>query len=246
MTYDTGLVALSIALSILGAFTALVVTGGIRRIANYEAIPRLVVAAIGIGGGVWSMHLVGLIALRLPIGAGGNVVMLVICAITVIVFTALALAVVLFDGESALGFFLGVISFSAGASAMYFFGSGTLKADFQITYSWAWLALSLSFMLQGAAATLWFVYRQRGVIETFLGAIALGLAFSAANFSALEATQFVPAQSGLLITSVHTNYSKALLIAISVYAVCGACIGLFAFFGYFRKNKRGRVNGVPG
>ncbi len=68
-TYDPALVALSIAIAILGSFTGLVMTAGIRRIRGPEVALRVALGGIGVGGGVWSMHFIAMLAVVLPIHA---------------------------------------------------------------------------------------------------------------------------------------------------------------------------------
>jgi len=65
--YDPALVAVSIATAMLGAFTALVVTSGIGRVRKPEALLRVLLAAAGIGSGIWATHVISLVALSLPI-----------------------------------------------------------------------------------------------------------------------------------------------------------------------------------
>ncbi len=66
-TYNTGLVALSIAVAMLGSFTGLVMTTGIRNAGSAEVKLRIVLGALGIGGGIWSMHFISMLAVILPI-----------------------------------------------------------------------------------------------------------------------------------------------------------------------------------
>src|SRR5205814_155873 len=66
-TYNLGLVATSVAIAILAAFVALSISARIvaatTRWARYAWASA---GAISMGGGIWSMHFVGMLAFSLP------------------------------------------------------------------------------------------------------------------------------------------------------------------------------------
>jgi NO-binding membrane sensor protein with MHYT domain len=92
--YDSGLVALSIVVAILGSFTGLVMTTGIHRVPRHEAQLRVILGGIGIGGGVWSMHFIAMLAVQLPIPLSYAVIPTSISALIAVIGTAVALTIV--------------------------------------------------------------------------------------------------------------------------------------------------------
>src|SRR5258707_11326530 len=66
-TYDPYLVALSILVASLASYTALDLGGHVEAAPGLARRVWLVAAAITMGGGIWSMHFVGLLAFRMPI-----------------------------------------------------------------------------------------------------------------------------------------------------------------------------------
>ena len=72
-TYDLPFVALSIGVAILSMYVALSVAD--RIVATSRKSVRLIwngVGAIVMGGGIWSMHFIGMLAFSLPCGVGYN------------------------------------------------------------------------------------------------------------------------------------------------------------------------------
>jgi diguanylate cyclase len=62
-TYDLGLVITSVAIAILAAFVALSISGRIAAAATPRARYAWASAgAISMGGGIWAMHFVGMLA----------------------------------------------------------------------------------------------------------------------------------------------------------------------------------------
>src|SRR5258706_12159532 len=68
-TYHAGLVALSVVVATLAAFVALSISG--RIVASSSSGAKWAWAgagAISMGGGIWSMHFIGMLAVSLPCG----------------------------------------------------------------------------------------------------------------------------------------------------------------------------------
>src|SRR5689334_20506400 len=64
--YDFRLVALSVIVAALASFTALDLAGRIRAAVNWSRYAWLAAAAVAMGGGIWSMHFIGMLAFSMP------------------------------------------------------------------------------------------------------------------------------------------------------------------------------------
>jgi two-component system sensor histidine kinase/response regulator len=68
-TYNAGLVTLSVIVAALAAFVALSISGRIVAANSHAARWAWASAgAIAMGGGIWSMHFIGMLAFSLPCG----------------------------------------------------------------------------------------------------------------------------------------------------------------------------------
>ena len=65
-TYDPYLVALSFAVACLASYSALDLGGRIRVSRRWARLAWLATAAIAMGGGIWSMHFIGMLAFIVP------------------------------------------------------------------------------------------------------------------------------------------------------------------------------------
>ena len=65
--YDLVLVFASIAVSIMASFTGLTLTRGINALPDVRRKFMIVMAAMALGGGIWSMHFVAMLAMSLPV-----------------------------------------------------------------------------------------------------------------------------------------------------------------------------------
>jgi len=61
-TYDAYLVALSFAVASFASYTALDLGGRHSRVVRLAQVTWLATAAIAMGGGIWSMHFIGMLA----------------------------------------------------------------------------------------------------------------------------------------------------------------------------------------
>ena len=66
-SYDYRLVALSILISLLASYAALEIAGRVSSARGMVRALWLGCGAVAMGVGIWSMHYVGMLALRLPI-----------------------------------------------------------------------------------------------------------------------------------------------------------------------------------
>ena len=238
-TYDIGLVALSIAAAILGSFTGLVMTTGIQQAGRMEMKLRIILGGLGIGGGIWSMHFISMLAVILPINLRYDLPETVASAVIAIVFTATALAVFGTQrfGDATLpvsALFLGL-----GIGGMHYLGMNAIRGNCFLLYSWLGVAISIVIAIQASGVALWFTFRKRGVLDTFLGSIVLGLAIAVMHYSGMEATRFIPMQDirerfDLVLSEAYL----ALTIAVTLYSVCGTCIGVFAIMTFRPKPRR--------
>jgi NO-binding membrane sensor protein with MHYT domain len=245
-TYDSGLVAVSIAIAILGSFTGLVVTTGIRHVQGPEVILRVILGGLAVGGGVWSMHFISMLAVILPVPLSYDLAETALSAVLAVIFTAIAFAIV---GRDAFGKYtlpVSALFLGAGIAVMHYLGMYAVRGNCIITYSWLGVFISVAIAVEASAVALWFAFRERGVIDTLLGAVALGLAIASMHYSGMEATRFLPAENAAeTFQGALSKTHLAIAISFTIYSVCGMCIFVFAFRTFARRTMspaRTRLN----
>ena len=195
-TYDKGLVALSIAVAILGSFTGLVMTTGIGRVRGPEVVLRLLLGGAGVGGGIWSMHFIAMLAVVLPIPLGYDIPETAASAAVAVTFTSVALWIVSKRKFGRLTLPLSALFLGLGIASMHYMGMYAIRGC-GTQYDATGVAFSILIAIQASAVALWFAFRERGVLSTFLGSVVLGLAIAAMHYSGMEATSFVRSTASL-------------------------------------------------
>ena len=65
-THDAVLIAMSIAIAVLASYTALDLAARVRASAGWMRRAWLTAAAVAMGGGIWAMHFVAMLAFSIP------------------------------------------------------------------------------------------------------------------------------------------------------------------------------------
>lgn len=94
VTYDPMLVMLSIFVAITGALTGLAVTAGYNQGGTRNYASSLIKGSIIIGGSIWSMHFIAMLAVRLPVQVNYNFVETMLSLYIAIMGTCLGLYLV--------------------------------------------------------------------------------------------------------------------------------------------------------
>jgi len=93
-TYDPILVFVSVLVSIVGAYTCFDLVIKIQK-NEYSASKKLLIgAAFAIGGSIWAMHFVAMLAVQLPIEIRYDLLTTMISGLVSVLMTAVALLIV--------------------------------------------------------------------------------------------------------------------------------------------------------
>jgi diguanylate cyclase len=93
-TYDPFLVALSVLIAVWASYDALLLAGRVK-VARGSARPVwLIAGSFAMGIGIWSMHFVGMLALRLPVAVGYDVALVTLSVVMAISSAAVAFTLV--------------------------------------------------------------------------------------------------------------------------------------------------------
>jgi diguanylate cyclase len=236
-TYDAGLIALSIAAAILGSFTGLVMMSGIRWAYGAEAALRFGLGGLGIGGGVWSMHFIAMLAVVVPAKLTYSVPETLISAGLAVLFTVVALWVVAYQKFGSFSLPSSALFLGCGIGVMHYLGMQAIRGC-SLQYSPLSMALAILIAVQASAVALWFTFRMRGVLDTFLGSIALGLAVASMHYAAMEGTRFLPVWGPAPLANVFKESTLAVSVAITLYTICSVCLIVFAVLTFSRRPVR--------
>lgn len=192
--HDSYLVFLSIAVAVIASFTALSLAGRIKASRDRSRRIWLAAAATALGGGIWSMHFVAMLAFSLPGMAmsydpGPTLLSLAIA----IGFTAAGFAVTNWKSPSKWRILAAGALIAAGVTSMHYLGMAAMRMSARLTYDPAWVALSVLIALIAATTAVWLATRNHKLGRRAAASLVMGGAIAGMHYSGMHAATFTHA-----------------------------------------------------
>ncbi|MDR7037810.1 PAS domain S-box-containing protein [Methylobacterium sp. BE186] len=190
-THDAVLVALSVLIAAAASYTALDLATRMRAASGWSSRAWLVTAAIAMGGGIWSMHFVAMLAFSLPgLEVGYDLRLTLISLALPIAVTGLGFFVVNRPGAGPVALCLSGLVMGLGIAGMHYTGMAAMRVPADLHYDHLWVAVSILIAIGAAVAALWLAFNQTGVRQRLLAAIIMGLAVSGMHYAAMQGSVF--------------------------------------------------------
>src|ERR1700682_5830191 len=189
-TYNPYLVALSILVAAFASYTALDLGG---RVAATRAVaPRvcLVAAAIAMGGGIWSMHFIAMLAFNIPIPMSYDIGLTTLSLVVAIFVTGTGFYFINRQSAPPLSLVFSGIFMGLGIAAMHYIGMAAMREHAEISYDFLFVALSLVIAIGASTAALWLAFRTTDLGQKLVAAVVMGVAISGMHYSAMRGTTF--------------------------------------------------------
>ena len=219
--YNLYLILASLAIALMSGFTGLSLTQG----ASVMGIGRrkLVVSmsAIALGGGIWSMHFVAMLAMTLPVPFHYNALITMASAFVAILLTGTALLLVHFGERTPRRIKLAGIYVGCGILAMHYLGISGIQ-DVKTIYSTFGIAVAIIASLCLCMVSFWISYGRRGSRNILLGTVAFGTTVVAVHFIAMAGTEFVKLEGGLSTGLRLSNEVLAFGVTLTSFIISGA------------------------
>jgi two-component system sensor histidine kinase/response regulator len=231
--YEPWLVLISISIAILAAFVALSTSSRIVAATSWRGRWAWTGAgALSMGGGIWAMHFVGMLAFSLPCGISYDPLWTMLSMIPGVLASWVALYVISHVTDpSPKRLAAGAVLMGAGIGTMHYAGMAAMRPEALVRYEPGAVAISVIVAVVLAFVSLEIRFRlRRTMISPGLanGAAAaiMGLAVAGMHYCAMRAAVFFPAQVAHAADVAPPSTLMALLIA--VISVLIAAIVLIA------------------
>jgi NO-binding membrane sensor protein with MHYT domain len=192
-THDSALVALSILVATVTSYTALDLAGRIRACAGLAWYAWLVTAAVAMGGGIWSMHFVAMLAFSMPgMEVQYELALTTLSLVLPILVTGAGFFVVSRKEPSSLALGTSGLFMGLGIVAMHYTGMAAMSIGANLSFDMLWVAISVLIAIVASTLALWLALRHSGLLQKLVAAIAMGLAISGMHYAAMNAAIFTP------------------------------------------------------
>ncbi|UUX51860.1 LytTR family transcriptional regulator DNA-binding domain-containing protein [Nisaea acidiphila] len=222
VSYDPLLVVASVAVAAMASFTGLRLLTGLRYVDGRTRKAQLAKAAMAIGGGIWSMHFVGMLALRLPVPVAYDLLFTLGSVLIAILITGAGLALMHMGVRSIAKTVAAGTLIGCGIVAMHYVGMQALQGSCIVEFSPLGFVLPTVIAILSSTCALALAYKKRTLVQLSLGAVVLGVTISSMHYSAMAFTAFSRVEMALPVEGpVLPDTYLALVVAVAAFLVCG-------------------------
>jgi len=210
-TYNSGLVILALLIAIFASYTALDLANRVHSSKKVWRLLWLIGGAIAMGTGIWSMHFVAMLALRLDVPVSYDLWQTTLSWLYGVVASGMALYLVSRWETSPLLLLLGVgsIVMGAGVAWMHYAGMSAMRMSATLHYDPVRVTLSIVIAIVASfiALRLSFLFSRRQH-HNFWGwqlaaALAMGLGISGMHYAGMWATWFE--REGKMVNTIDAS-----------------------------------------
>jgi NO-binding membrane sensor protein with MHYT domain len=189
-TYDPYLVALSILVAGFASYTALDLGGNVALAQGPTHRIWLAAAALTLGGGIWSMHFVAMLAFMLPMPMSYDVGLTILSLMLAILATGGGFYVISRPGVSRPRLVLSGVFMGIAISGMHYTGMAAMRGPVELSYDPLWFALSVIIAIGAATGALWLGFRTTHTGRKLAAAIIMAVAISGMHYTGMRAAIF--------------------------------------------------------
>ena len=194
-SYSTSLVVISLCVAILASYTALDLAGRIATAKGRAVYLWITGGAVAMGIGIWSMHFIGMLALRLPFALGFDVAITLFSLLIAVLSSGFALWLVSQPRLPAWQLAFGALVMGAGIASMHYTGMAAMRMTPGIDYDPTLFGASLVIAVVASGAALWIAFNLRGntpFVRLARGgaAVVMGVAIVGMHYTGMAAARF--------------------------------------------------------
>jgi PAS domain S-box-containing protein len=225
--HDLRIVVLAIAIAVLASYTALDIGNRIKAASGTARMWWLAAGAAAMGGGIWSMHFIAMLAFRMPVPIGYSVGLTVASLLVAILVTGIALFIasrgeITLKRIAAAGSFMGL-----GVAAMHYVGMAAMRMAAEIHYDPGLFLLSVAIAVVAASAALWLAFTAESGWQKLACAMVMGAAIAGMHFTAMSAAHYDALATPSPID--HADLSPQMLaLGIATLTFYVLCLGLLS------------------
>jgi diguanylate cyclase len=223
VTYETWLVLLSIVMAIQGAYVGLSLAVQISDATGARRRLLLAGATVSFAVAIWTMHFVGMLAVRLPFQVDYLVLPTLLSFLVCAIVVGAAVYATSSGPLTLLRLTLSSCLMGGGIFAMHYLGMSALDASAHMIHDPVYVASSMAIAIAASGLALWLATGRGGRPPLVLSSVAFGVAVSGMHYTAMRGVTLYP----FVTTSSGAPALSTDLLAI-VVAVVGFCVsGIF-------------------
>ncbi len=220
--HDPLLVGLSILIAVLASYTSLTLAGRLKTAERRGRLFWLCAAAVALGGGIWSMHFVAMLAFSLGMAIDYQAGLTVASLLAAIVVAGTALYTVDRWKATRTSILVAGTFAGFGGATMHYGGMAAMRMNATISYDPTLFTASIVIAVVAATAALWLAFNLEAAWHKVAAAFVMGAAIAGMHYTGMAATIFTPlADAPSTAASTISTYGLASAVAAASIAIFG-------------------------
>ncbi len=223
VNHSSFLIVMSCVVALVAGFTGLSLTRDLSEKPMFQKKASIALAAVALGGGIWAMHFVAMLGLKLPILFYYDAAITLVSALSAILLVGAALILLHFADRTPFIISLAGGIVGTGVLVMHYIGMAglelcrTVYATSGVVYS-SFVAIGLCIL------AFWIAYGKRTNRNIVLGTICFAVAVCSVHFLAIAETNFVQEPNVAEFGPSRSNETLALGVIFFSFVIFGACL----------------------
>jgi diguanylate cyclase len=221
VTYEPGLVLLSIVMAVQGAYVGLSLSVQIGAAAGMRRRLLLAGAAFSLAVAIWTMHFVGMLAARLPFPVDYLVFPTLLSFLVCVMVVGSAVYAASAGPLTWVRLTLSSCLMGGGICSMHYIGMSALHASAHMIHAPAYVAGSMAIAIGASGLALWLANHKGVRPPLILSAIAFGIAVSGMHYTAMEGMTLFPHVTALSGAPALSTDLLAIVVAVVAFGISG-------------------------
>lgn len=221
VAHNMVLVMASIAVSLVAAFTGLAITNNIASLPEARRKKLVVMSAFIIGGGIWSMHFVAMLAHEISVPVYYDSLQTLGSALIAILVAGAALLLLHFSSRTPTVLIVSGMVLGFGIIVMHYVGMLAIRGVIP-HFSVGSVLMAVLVAAVACVAAVRVAYGYRSKQNIVLGSAVFGFAVAAVHYAAMLGTTFQPDDGFEPVPVAMANHTLAFSVTMASFVICGA------------------------
>ena len=221
VTYEAWLVLLSIVMAIQGAYVALSLSLQIGGATGTRRRLLLAGATVSFAVAIWTMHFVGMLAVRLPFQVDYLVLPTLLSFLVCAIVVGGAVYATSSGPLTVLRLTLSSCLMGGGIFAMHYLGMSALDASTHMIHNPIYVAASMAIAIAASGLALWLATGRAWRAPLILSAAAFGMAISGMHYTAMTGVTLYPFVTAASAAPALSTDLLAIVVAVVAFCVSG-------------------------
>ncbi len=221
VTYEAWLVLLSIVMAIQGAYVALSLSLQIAGATGTRRRLLLAGATVSFAVAIWTMHFVGMLAVRLPFQVDYLVLPTLLSFLVCAIVVGGAVYATSSGPLTLLRLTLSSCLMGGGIFAMHYLGMSALDASTHMIHNPIYVAASMAIAIAASGLALWLATGRAWRAPLILSAAAFGMAISGMHYTAMTGVTLYPFVTAASAAPALSTDLLAIVVAVVAFCVSG-------------------------